>query len=195
MNELPGSAPSGGRIVLIVVALVAVVGAALWLLDVGSIGSSDAAERTAPETEVPPSVSAMVPEINRAVVGDCVAIVKGGVDAELDVVECGTPEARYTIAHDDLKVTEHCLDGPYVEYSRIGFGGWKLCLMLNATVGECFMNSVGDGPTLADCAAADLRVTAVLPDAADEGACPPQQAAGPHFVYQDPPRTICVDGI
>lgn len=137
----------------------------------------------------------MVPEINRAVVGDCVAIVKGGVDAELDVVECGTPEARYTIAHDDLKVTEHCLDGPYVEYSRIGFGGWKLCLMLNATVGECFMNSVGDGPTLADCAAADLRVTAVLPDAADERACPPQQAAGPHFVYQDPPRTICVDGI
>ncbi len=100
MNELPESPPSGGRIVLVVVALVAVVGAALWLLDVGSIGSSDSAgdERRAPDTGVPPSVSAMVPEINRAAVGDCVAIIKGGVDAELDVVECGTAEARYTIA-------------------------------------------------------------------------------------------------
>ncbi len=70
--------------------------------------------------------------------------------------------------------------------------------MLNAAAGECFRASVGNGPTLADCAAADFRVTAVLPDAADATACPPQQKTtlvGEALVYSDPPRTICVDGI
>lgn len=188
------------KILAFVVALVVVAGAGWWLLGAGAFGADDdaaAEDRQETVTEVPASVSAMVPEANRAAVGDCVAIVKGGVDAELDLVECGTPEARYTVAHDDLKATEDCPAGPFVEYSVIGFGGWKLCLMLNAAVGECFTHSM-DGPTLADCAAADYRVTAVLPDTADATACPPQQARvvfGQSLVYSDPPLTICVDGV
>lgn len=188
------------KILAFVVAIVVVAGAGLWLLGAGAFGAADDAagdDRQETVTEVPASVSAMVPDANRATVGDCVAIVKGGMDAELDLVECGTPEARYTVAYDDVKATEDCPDGPFVKYSVIGVGGWSLCLMLNAVVGECFTHSM-DGPTLAECSVADFRVTAVLPNTADATACPPQQAAvflGETLVYPAPPLTICVDGV
>jgi hypothetical protein len=193
----PGRA--GVKILAFVVAIVVVAGAGWWLLGAGSSGADDGVagdDRQETVSEVPPSVSAMVPDANRATVGDCVAIVKGGMDPELDLVECGTPEARYTVAHD-VQMSEDCPDGPFVEYSVIGAGGWSLCLMLNAAVGECFKHSM-DGPMLVDCAAADYRVTAVLPNTADATACPPQQARvvfGQPLVYSEPSLTICVDGI
>jgi hypothetical protein len=127
-----------------------------------------------------------------------VKVVKGGMDAELEVVECGTANARYKVALE-REMDERCPAGPYVEYSAMGLGGWSLCLALDAKVGQCFRSNVVDGFTLTTCAAADFKVTKVLADMADKNAClppPPTVLFAPQpLVYPAPPLTICLAGI
>jgi len=144
-----------------------------------------------------PSTPETAPGANLADVGDCVKVVKGGVDAELGVVECGSADARYTVALE-LEMPEKCPAGPYVEYSAVGLGGWSLCLELNANVGQCFKNDAVVGFTLTKCAAGEFKVVKVLAKTADRNACPPlppDSLFNPEpLVYPTPPLTICLAG-
>jgi hypothetical protein len=176
-----------------VVAGIAVWGFTTWRVDDRPVS----AERT---TTVPPSAAPTSTSrgANEADVGDCVAVVKGGVDAELEVLECGAPKAIYRVALE-IEMTEKCPAGPYVEYSVIGLGGWSLCLALDAAPGQCFTTNAAEGFVAAACAAADVKVGSVLSGTADEDACPPPPAnAVVHpepLVYPEPPLTICLAAV
>lgn len=186
-------------VVLSVVGVAVVAGLAVWgfgllTAEVGQSGADrpDTAEKTTPPAPVTTSRGA-----NEADVGDCVRVVKGGVDAELEVLECGTPAAVYRVGLE-LERGERCPAGPYTEYSVIGMGAWSLCLVLDARPGQCFTNDIDAGTVVADCATADFRVESVLADKADADACPPP--ADPVYaleplVYPEPPLTICLAGL
>jgi hypothetical protein len=120
------------------------------------------------------------------------------MDAELEVVDCGAPDAGYRVAIE-LEMQEKCPAGSYLAYSVIGAGGWSLCLTLNAAVGRCYNDSVTEGLTPAECTAADFEVVAVLTGRADENACPPPPPNvlfhPEPLVYQEPPLTVCLTSI
>lgn len=196
--------PIVGKIVTVAVVVVGIAvaaGVALWGFDLlGSEEDTTGADR--PNTvhaAVPgPSATEVTRGANEANVGACVKVVKGGVDAELEVVGCRTADARYKVALE-LEMQAQCPAGPYLRYAVIGPGSWSLCLALNATAGQCIKNGFADGFTLTKCAAADFKVVKVLADKADENACPP---APPNalfhpepLVYPEPPITICLAGV
>jgi hypothetical protein len=193
--------PVVGRIIAGTVAAVCVLvaaGIAIWGFDLlWSDEDTPRAERpnTARDAAATSSTTPTPRGANEANVGDCVKVVQGGLDAELEVVECGTADARYTVAVE-LEMQEQCPAGAYLEYSATGLGGWSLCLALNAAVGQCYENSVTDGLTLAECAAADFEVVAVLTDRADKNACPPPPPNvlfhPEPLVYPTPLLTICL---
>ena len=195
--------PIVDKIIAVAVAAVCVLvvaGIAVWGFDLlGSVEGAPTAERpdTAQDAAATTSTTPTPRDANEANVGDCVKVVKGGLDAELEVVECGTADARYTVAVE-LEMREQCPEGAYLEYSVTGLGGWSLCLALNAIVGQCYKNSVTDGFTLTECAAADFEVVAVLADRADPNACPPPPPNvlfhPKPLVYPTPPLTICLAG-
>lgn len=192
--------PVVGRLVtvaVVVVGIAAAVGLGVWGFD--SIRADDEPTGVAEPTTVRQSAPTPTSRgANEADVGDCVQVVKGGVDAELAVVECGTPTAVYRVALE-LERGDDCPAGAYMEYSMIGFGGWSLCLALNATPGQCFTNDFAKGFASAECAAADFRVEAVLADTADGNACPPPPPNVPFWpkplVYPTPPLTVCLSSI
>jgi hypothetical protein len=185
--------PPVGMIVLVTGFILVVAGIAVFAL----FGESFFSDDTARDDQVTPvrqsaTTTVDVPGANLADVGDCVQVVRGGVDAELEVVDCGTPEANYQVTQE-LEAGDKCPGGPYAQYEVMGMGGWSLCLMLDATAGECFQGSVVNGLTPADCAGADLRVTTVLPDQADANACPAAAVPVEPLVYPEPPHTICLE--
>lgn len=178
-----------------VVGIAAVVGLAIWgftALRVEDVPSADRLATVATTTPVPTETSRGANEAN---VGDCVAVVKGGVDPELAVLDCGTPGAIYRVAVEP-EMGETCPKGPYSRYWIIGPGGWSLCLALDAKPGQCFTTDVDAGFATADCAGADVRVAAVLPGKADGDACPPPPADAAFYpgplVYPEPPLTVCL---
>jgi hypothetical protein len=180
---------------------IVVAGLAIWGFDLlGFEDDMTGADRPniVHDAGVPPSTTATPRGANEANVGDCVTIVKGGMDAELEVVECGAVDARYTVALE-LEMPEKCPAGSYLEYTTIGLGGWSLCLALNATAGQCYKNNVTDGFALTECATADFEVVAVLADTADANACPPPPPNvlfhPEPLVYPTPPLTICLASI
>jgi hypothetical protein len=177
---------------------IVVAGIAVWGFTVlGSRDDTNVAGQpnVVDDAGVPPSTTATQRGANEANVGDCVNVVKGGVDAELEVVECDAVDARYKVALE-LEIPEDCPADSYLEYAAIGLGGWSLCLALNATVGQCYTDSVTVGFTLTDCATADFAIAAVLADTADENACPPPPPNVMFqlkpLVYPTPPLTICL---
>lgn len=193
--------PVVGKIIAVAVTAVCVLvaaGIAIWGVDLfGSEEDTPTTQRpnTAQDAAATASTTPTPRGANEANVGDCVNVVKGGVDAELEVVDCGAADARYTVAIE-LEMQEQCPAGAYVEYASIGAGGWSLCLALNAVVGQCFDNSVTIGLTLTECGTADLEVVAVLAGTADKNACPPPPPntlfAPEPLVYPRPPLTICL---
>jgi hypothetical protein len=193
--------PILGKIVAAVVTAVCfgvVAGIAVWGFDlVRSVEATDGGDRPGTVHEAAPSssVTATPRGANEADVGDCVEIVKGGVDAELAVVGCRAADARYRVALE-LEMQEECPAGPYLKYETIGPGGWSLCLALNARAGQCFRNSAVDGFILTKCAAAEVKVVKVLAGKADQNACPPPPPNVLFYpepmVYPAPPLTICL---
>lgn len=179
-----------------VVGIAIVVGLAVWgfvALRVDDV--PPAATRPAAVPESAPTPTATSRGANEANVGDCVSIVKGGMDPQLEVLECGTPRAIYRVAAEP-EMAEECPAGPYAKYSLIGMGGWSLCLALEAKPGQCFKTNLAEGFAAADCAVADVKVTAVLTGKADGDACPPPPpnvAFHPRpLVYPTPPLTVCL---
>lgn len=182
---------------LVVVACVAAAaGVVVWgldLMDVDDVPSTAARPPTTQEAPTETSKGA-----NEANVGDCVSVVKGGFDAELEVLECGTPDAVYRVGLE-LESGEDCPAGPYAQYSVGAVNAWSLCLVLNATPGQCFKNNFAEGYAAADCVSADVKVEAVLPDKTDANACPPPPPnvflRPEPLVYPTPPLTICLSAI
>jgi hypothetical protein len=169
----------------------AAVGVVVWGLDlVDTDDVPPGADRTptVPVTETSKGA-------NEANVGDCVSVVKGGMDAELEVLECGTAEAVYRVGLE-LESGQQCPEGSYAQYSAGTVNAWSLCLVLNATPGQCFKNDFLRGFAAADCASADVKVESVLPDKADPNACPPPPPNKillvKPLVYPTPPLTICL---
>jgi hypothetical protein len=199
------TSPIVGKIVTVAVITLCVIvaaGIAIWAFDLlGSEEAATGAERptTVHDAGTTPSTTATPRGANEANVGDCVKIVKGGMDAELEVVDCGAADARYTVALE-LEMSEKCPAGSYLEYTATGPGGWSLCLALNAAAGQCYKNSVTEGFTLTECATAEFEVVAVLADTADKNACPPPPPPNVLFhpeplVYPTPPLTICLASV
>lgn len=193
--------PVVGRLITIAVAVAVVAGLAVWgfgrLSGEDTPAGADRPPNTVPESTPPTTETSR--GANEANVGDCVKVVKGGLDAELEVLECGTPDAIYRVALEP-EMGERCPTGPYTEYSMTGLGGWSLCLALDARPGQCFATFVADvGFAATDCAAADVKVEAVLTGTADRTACPPPPpnvAFHPRpLVYPTPPLTICLANV
>ena len=195
--------PVVGRLVtvaVVVVCVAAVAGVVVWGLGLLRVDADDLSGADRQET-VPESAPAPTPTsrgANEANVGDCVKVVKGGMDAELQILECGAPAAIYRVALE-LEMGERCPAGSYTEYSAMGLGGWSLCLALEARPGQCFTSDLTEGFAATDCAAADFRVETVLTGTADGTACPPPPpnvVFHPEpLVYPTPPLTICLAGI
>lgn len=196
--------PVVDRIITVVVAVVGVAvvaGLAVWGFALTSVENDPSATGRPNTTQAQaqtPAPTATSRGANEANVGDCVTVVKGGLDAELEVLECGTPDAIYRVVLE-LESGEKCPAGPYSEYSVIGLGAWSLCLALNATPGQCFTSNLTAGFAAADCAAADFRVESVLTGKANAAACPsppPDVLFHPEpLVYPTPPLTICLAGV
>ncbi len=146
--------------------------------------------------------------LSRAAPGDCVAAEeqggKLGSPQEARIVSCTAPDAAYKVAMR-LDGNEHCGDNTYgyVRNSPSRGDGWRLCLMLNAKVGDCFHQEIGfptGTVTKVACGpSASYRVVAVVPGRADKDACA-QGAARPAdptqpvaFAYPEPPHTVCVE--
>jgi hypothetical protein len=185
---------------LVVVACVAAAaGIVVWGLDLMSVDDvpSDA-DRPPTAQESVPAPTETPKGANEANVGDCVSVVKGGFDAELEVLECGTPGALYRVGLE-LESGENCPAGSYAQYSAGAVNAWSLCLVLNATPGQCFKTNVTEGYAAADCASADVKVESVLADKADANACPPPPPKvyfrPKPLVYPTPPLTICLAAI
>jgi hypothetical protein len=193
--------PVVGRLITVAVAVVcvaAVAGLAVWGVNQLRAEDDPSGAARPPNTvrESAPPTTATSRGANEANVGDCVKVVKGGLDAELEVLECGTPAAIYRVALE-LEMGERCPTGPYTEYSITGLGGWSLCLALDARPVQCFATNVPEaGFAATDCATADVKVEAVLTGTADGEACPPPPPDVAFYprplVYPTPPLTICL---
>jgi hypothetical protein len=185
---------------LVVVACVAAAaGIVVWGLDLMSVDDvPSAADRPPTAQESVPAPTETSKGANEADVGDCVSVVKGGFDAELEVLECGTPDAVYRVGLE-LESGENCPAGSYAQYSAGSVNAWSLCLVLNATPGQCFKNNFTEGYATADCTSADVKVESVLTDKADANACPPPPPnvylRPEPLVYPTPPLTICLAAI
>jgi hypothetical protein len=133
-------------------------------------------------------------EPGRAGEGDCIQVNRAtATDAEVERIGCGTSEAAYKIGKRLSSDTAVCPDGNYVEYAQRGRDSLKLCLMLNASEGDCFTEH-DQRQARADCAAADFKVVKVISGKVDADECGLEAAADPRaypLTYAEPPTTIC----
>jgi hypothetical protein len=131
-------------------------------------------------------------------VDDCVKDKsRSANDAELQPIDCASPEAIYRVAKRLDSATAKCPDGDYDVYTETGIGdGLAWCLMLNAKQGDCFvhMTEVNTPTARADCGSAEFKTTKVLNGEAKESACPSEDTVVA-LVYPEPPTTICLEAI
>ncbi|WP_367132912.1 collagen-like protein [Saccharothrix sp. HUAS TT1] len=129
--------------------------------------------------------------------GECIKIVSAGVtDADVEKVECSSPEAAFRVAAHLDSSADSCPDGDYAEYSDSGgrrSDGFKLCLMLNAAEGDCFKQEgtiVAAKTTKVTCdSSATYKVGKVIGGVADENEC---ESGNTVSVYSQPATTICL---
>jgi hypothetical protein len=130
--------------------------------------------------------------------GDCIQVVEGGrFDAEVEKVDCGEQAALYEVGVYLDDTDGPCPADSYSEYQQTGGKQqeYKLCLMLNATEGDCLsvpMISAGEEKKVAcDSDEANVKITRVVDGTADENACG-AEAAEDARVYPQPKRTVCI---
>ncbi|MEU4448083.1 hypothetical protein AB0K14_03805 [Actinosynnema sp. NPDC050801] len=129
--------------------------------------------------------------------GDCIKVISASVaDADVEKVECSSPEAAFKVAANLDSSTDACPDGDYAEYSDSGgrrSDGFKLCLMLNAAEGECFKQEgsiVAGKTTKVTCdSSATYKVAKVITGRSDENGC---ESGDTVSVYSQPATTICL---
>ncbi|WP_199441143.1 LppU/SCO3897 family protein [Umezawaea beigongshangensis] len=130
--------------------------------------------------------------------GECVKVTSASAsDADAEKVDCSAPDASYEVAVNLDSRTASCPDGDYAEYSQKGrrSNGYRLCLMLNASVGDCFTESgstvFGRTDKSACTSSSTFKVVEVL-DRRDEAGCPNEEGALGVLTYSQPPTTLCL---
>lgn len=151
-------------------------------------GSSD--EETTTEDETTTTTTAEAGEAIDAQPGDCIRVnVASSTNADVETVDCATPEAIYRVATREETDTGSCPNDQYVSYTEEG--QLLLCLQLNVRDGEC-LEVTDSEDKRADCAApnATHRVVGVLDGVDDETQCSAE--ATEVITYPQPPLTVCL---
>ncbi|TDV41861.1 LppU/SCO3897 family protein [Actinophytocola oryzae] len=122
--------------------------------------------------------------------GDCIKVnVASSTDADIETVDCSTPEAIYKVATREETSTGDCPNDQYVSYTEEGT--LLLCLQLNVKEGDCLEVSDSEDKR-AECTAptATHRVVGVFDGVDDETKCGDE--ATEVITYPQPPLTICL---
>lgn len=122
--------------------------------------------------------------------GDCIKVnVASSTNADIETVDCSTPEAVYRVATREEDSTGSCPNDQYVSYTEEG--QLLLCLQLNVRDGEC-LEITDTEDKRADCAApeASHRVVKVFEGVDDETQC--DDSTTEVLTYPQPPLTICL---
>ncbi len=196
-----------GKVVAFVVAAVLVLagaGAGIYLAtkDDGGSGVAGGTTTTAPDktgessepgtttettSEEPPAEPG---EAIDAQPGECIKVnVASSTSADVETVDCSTPEAVYRIATREETDAGSCPNEQYVSYTEED--QLLLCLQLNVVEGECLqVTDIEDKRT--DCASPDAthKVIGVLTGVDDETRC--AEATTEVLTYPEPALTICL---
>lgn len=122
--------------------------------------------------------------------GDCIQVnLASETNADIETVDCATPEAIYKVATREETDTGDCPNEQYVQYTEEG--QLLLCLQLNVKEGEC-LEVTDTEDKRAECTApnATHRVVGVLDGVDDETQCGAD--ATEVITYPQPPLTVCL---
>ncbi|TQJ02654.1 hypothetical protein FB471_2389 [Amycolatopsis cihanbeyliensis] len=133
---------------------------------------------------------------DRAEAGDCLAIAEFTDDADVETVDCADPSANVKVGVKLDSAADRCPGPNYDELVLEGEAGYKLCLMLHVSAGDCLANldqSTTKGYETVPCGdpSAQAEVLEIVegdPDAQE--AC--AQAGGDVMGYPEPPRSLCM---
>jgi hypothetical protein len=129
-------------------------------------------------------------------VGDCIKVnVASTTNADVERIDCKSPDAAYKVAYTSDNAAEKCPGGDessYVSYTETASRGSDtlLCLMLNVEEGDC-LEPGSSADTIVDCTAANAKykVIKVITGSADPAGCPPETVDG--YIYTDPATVQC----
>jgi hypothetical protein len=132
---------------------------------------------------------------DNAAVGDCIKVNSATIsNADVEKIECTSPEATYKVGATFEDSTATCPGGDnanYISYTQSGRGSnLTLCLILNAKEGDCFEEGT-QVDTKVECGAANatFQVLKVLTNTADDAQCP--EGTQGSYVYPEPkPGTV-----
>jgi hypothetical protein len=191
----PPKRKSGVVVAIVVIAVLVLggAGAAIYLLikDQDNPSASPTGQQTTSTSRAPRTTeSSSGPTGGVPPPGACIKVIRASAtDAEIEEVNCSSPEAVYRIGKELSSSTGSCPDGDYAEYTETGANSLKLCLILNAKEGECFKE--GDQhDTRTDCPSADYKVAKVIDGNADADQCGADDAENA-LTYAEPPTTLC----
>ncbi len=128
-----------------------------------------------------------------AAVGDCIKVNNASAtNADVEKIDCTTPEAVYKVAVTKDDSGAECPGGAesnYVSYTEEG--SLLLCLTLNAKNGECFESTTTDDKRV-DCASASasFKVAKVIEGNDDPAAC--GEGKDDAITYPEPKLTLCL---
>ncbi len=122
--------------------------------------------------------------------GDCIKVnIASSTNADVETVDCSTPEAIYRVATREETDTGSCPNDQYVSYTEEG--QLLLCLQLNVSKGDC-LEVTDTEDKRAECTAPGVthEVVDVLDGVDDETQC--SDATTEVITYPQPPLTICL---
>lgn len=122
--------------------------------------------------------------------GDCIKVnVADEKNADIETVECSSPDAIYEVGTREETSTETCPNEQYVQYTEEG--RLLLCLELHVAEGDC-LQVTDQQDKRADCTAPEAthRVVGVFDGVDDETRCGDESTEA--LTYPQPPLTICL---
>ena len=201
--EPPPQKKTGMIVAIVVVAVLVIAGAGvgIYLATKGDDSNNAGGGTTTSETTTESSGGETTEETTTtteegggeaidAQPGDCIKVnVASSTNADIETVDCSTPEAVYKIATREEDSTGSCPNDQYVSYTEEG--QLLLCLQLNVRDGECLQITDTEDKR-ADCAAPEAthRVLKVIDGVDDETQC--DDATTEVITYPQPPLTICL---
>ncbi|MBM7771572.1 hypothetical protein JOD54_001776 [Actinokineospora baliensis] len=133
-----------------------------------------------------------------AAVGDCIKVNNdSSSDADVEKIDCGTPEAVFKVGKKLDSGSATCpSDSDYLEYEetsrRGGGGGFSLCLVLNVKKGECLTGL--DKPASAKkvtCGSHEFEVLDVVDGQSEATACDAVEGTNDGYRYNEPKFVVC----
>ncbi|WP_367132918.1 hypothetical protein [Saccharothrix sp. HUAS TT1] len=124
--------------------------------------------------------------------GECASLTGTSSEPEFKTVDCGAPEANYTIGKVLGSLSESCGDNydQYTETARRGPDS-KLCLVPNLVEGNCYdvdTTSTQMGYPPVDCGQSGVfKLVKLVKGSADESAC----VDAVPLTYAEPKTTFC----